>query len=101
MDRRRFITGLAGILGAGYSASILPSGVIMPIRQIISPKPYIISWETPGGFMLASTDGFVKVSELIVFNEPHTPEMTAKMTAWMMQQVGPIPEEPVAWFKYP
>ena len=37
MNRRRFITGMAGILAAGYSASILPSGVIMPVRKVWVP----------------------------------------------------------------
>ena len=37
MNRRRFLTGMAGILAAGYSASVLPSGVIMPIRKLWVP----------------------------------------------------------------
>ena len=31
------MTGMAGILAAGYSASVLPSGVIMPIRKLWVP----------------------------------------------------------------
>ena len=38
MNRRGFLTGMAGILAAGYSASVLPSGVIMPIRKVWVPE---------------------------------------------------------------
>jgi hypothetical protein len=37
MNRRGFLTGMAGILAAGYSASVLPSGVIMPIKKLWTP----------------------------------------------------------------
>ncbi len=42
MNRRGFLTGMAGILGAGYSAAILPSGVIMPIRKLWTPEREIV-----------------------------------------------------------
>ena len=55
MDRRRFLTGMAGILAAGYSASVLPSGVIMPIRKLWTP----IEWEIIDTGGLIYYDGYV------------------------------------------
>ena len=37
MNRRGFLRGMAGILAAGAAPAILPSGIIMPIRTLISP----------------------------------------------------------------
>ena len=48
MNRRRFLTGMAGILAAGYSASVLPSGVIMPIRKLWVPdNEWVVLDELP------------------------------------------------------
>jgi hypothetical protein len=38
MNRREFLTGLAGILGAGVAPAILPSGIIMPIKKLWTPE---------------------------------------------------------------
>ena len=43
MNRRNFITGMAGILAAGYSASVLPSGVIMPVRKLWVPDTITVT----------------------------------------------------------
>ena len=40
--RRRFLTGMAGILATGIAPAVLPSGIIMPIRQIVKPSDHII-----------------------------------------------------------
>ena len=34
MNRRRFLTGMAGILAAGCAPAVLPSGIIMPVRKL-------------------------------------------------------------------
>jgi len=54
MDRRRFITGLAGIFAAGYAPAVLPSGVIMPVRKLWTPA-------LPGGMamMMAQHERYV------------------------------------------
>lgn len=46
MDRRSFLTGIAGILASGVAPAVLPSGVIMPIKKLaILDLPYpIIRW---------------------------------------------------------
>lgn len=36
MDRRGFLKGLAGILAAGVAPAVLPSGIIMPVRRLIT-----------------------------------------------------------------
>ncbi len=46
MNRRNFLRGMAGILSAGYSASVLPGGVIMPIRQLWTPNSYSMTVRT-------------------------------------------------------
>jgi hypothetical protein len=38
MNRRAFLTGMAGILGAGVAPAILPSGIIMPIKRLWTPE---------------------------------------------------------------
>lgn len=42
MNRRNFITGIAGILAAGFAPTVLPSGVIMPIRKLWTPDASFI-----------------------------------------------------------
>lgn len=41
--RRQFMTGIAGMIAAGYGATVLPSGVIMPVKEIWTPNG---SWGT-------------------------------------------------------
>lgn len=36
MNRRNFITGMAGILASGFAPSVVGSGVLMPVRKIIT-----------------------------------------------------------------
>ena len=38
MNRRSFITGMAGILSAGYAPAFVGSSVLMPVRKIWTPK---------------------------------------------------------------
>ena len=38
MNRRRFLTGMAGILAAGYAPAVLPSGIIMPVKRLWIPS---------------------------------------------------------------
>lgn len=49
MDRRGFLRGLAGCFAAAAAPAVLPSGIIMPVRQIIVPPPImpmeIGTWE--------------------------------------------------------
>lgn len=37
MNRREFMTGMAGILAAGVAPAFVGSNILMPIRQIITP----------------------------------------------------------------
>lgn len=39
LPRRKFLTGLAGILASGIAPAVLPSGVIMPVRRLWVPSP--------------------------------------------------------------
>lgn len=49
MDRRGFLRGLAGCFAAAAAPAVLPSGIIMPVRQIVVPPPImpmgIGTWE--------------------------------------------------------
>ena len=38
MNRRSFITGIAGILAAGYAPAFVGSNVLMPVRKIWTPE---------------------------------------------------------------
>lgn len=38
MNRRGFLKGMAGILAAGVAPAVLPSGVIMPVRNLWTPR---------------------------------------------------------------
>ena len=38
MNRRSFITGMAGILSAGYAPAFVGSSVLMPVKKIWTPK---------------------------------------------------------------
>ena len=40
MDRRRFLTGLAGILAAGAAPAVVRAGSLMRVRPIILPQYY-------------------------------------------------------------
>ena len=59
MNRRGFLTGMAGILAAGYAPSVLPSGIIMPIRKLWTPPKEIIISE----FALKALD----ISDMAIF----------------------------------
>ena len=37
MNRRNFITGMAGILSAGYAPAFVGSSVLMPVKKIWTP----------------------------------------------------------------
>jgi hypothetical protein len=54
MNRRGFLTGMAGILAAGYSASVLPSGVIMPVKALLVPKYEV----NPSGMEILMSGGY-------------------------------------------
>lgn len=47
MDRRNFISGLAGILASGFAPASVASGVLMPVRRIVVPYTYSISPRAP------------------------------------------------------
>ena len=38
MNRRRFLTGMAGMLAAGVAPAVLPSGIIMPVKKLLVPS---------------------------------------------------------------
>lgn len=38
MSRRRFLKGMAGILATGLAPAVLPSGIIMPVRELWVPE---------------------------------------------------------------
>jgi dUTPase len=42
MNRRRFLTGIAGMLAAGQAAAILPASSIMRVKAIVLPDTYRI-----------------------------------------------------------
>lgn len=46
MNRRNFITGLAGILAAGYAPASITSGVLMPARKVWTPPPVEVLIQT-------------------------------------------------------
>lgn len=43
MNRRSFITGMAGILAAAAAPAVLPSGIIMPVRKLWTPSTQIVT----------------------------------------------------------
>lgn len=43
MNRRGFLTGMAGILAAGVAPAAVGSNILMPIRQIIKPPEFEIA----------------------------------------------------------
>lgn len=43
MNRRNFITGMAGILASGFAPAVIGSGVLMPVRKIFVPPPLSIN----------------------------------------------------------
>ena len=70
MDRRGFLKGMAGILASGIAPAALPSGIIMPIRQIIVPQSLYIT----GTQILATQETVIDVrraaeEELRIFVE--------------------------------
>lgn len=38
MNRRGFLKGMAGILAAGVAPALIPSGILMPVRQLWTPS---------------------------------------------------------------
>ena len=40
MNRRSFITGVAGILSAGYAPAFVGSSVLMPVKKIWTPVEF-------------------------------------------------------------
>jgi hypothetical protein len=80
MNRRGFLTGMAGILAAGVAPAAVGSNILMPIRQIAVAPPIeiaglqtevalthdvvgILSWfeKRPGGVWERKTRGIIPV----------------------------------------
>jgi len=38
MNRRSFLTGMAGILAAGSAQWVVQSGILMPVRKVWTPE---------------------------------------------------------------
>jgi hypothetical protein len=86
MQRR----GLLGMFAAGVGASILPSGIIMPIRSIIQPLPLSgtrtgrITLPAPAGgawksVKVSGASPFIGVGSFITFaGDPNRYEVTEK-----------------------
>lgn len=47
MNRRSFITGMAGILASGTAPAVIGSGVLMPVRTIWRPADKLSFAELP------------------------------------------------------
>ena len=59
MNRRGFLTGMAGILAAGYAPSVLPSGIIMPIRKLLLPEDFGYTMTIIAEPFVINKNGFV------------------------------------------
>lgn len=48
MNRRGFLAGMAGILATGVAPAVIPSGILMPVRQLWTPTPIsgasVVAW---------------------------------------------------------
>ena len=51
MNRRSFITGMAGILSAGYAPALVGSSVLMPVRKL-----NLIADGPPSGLEMSDDD---------------------------------------------
>jgi hypothetical protein len=45
LSRRGFLGGLAGILAAGVAPAAVGSGILMPVRQVIAPRPDVLTYD--------------------------------------------------------
>lgn len=102
MERRTFLRGMASILAAGVSPAVLPSGVIMPIKKLITPEWKVINSVFDGKTSYGKTSfSNLIVKEMLVYEAEHDQETREKITEWMANCDGQPPNDPVAWFRYP
>jgi hypothetical protein len=57
MDRRVFLTGMAGILASGFAPAAIGSSVLMPVRRPLAPLrwEFVLPWSFEGTTVIAQS----------------------------------------------
>jgi hypothetical protein len=85
MNRRHFLTGLAGILASGVAPAVLPAGSIMRVKSILLPGDDF-DWESYSVVIdpwhgLRWTDEEIAVIKRIQAENPRRPTLTINRLA--------------------
>ena len=87
MNRRGL---LRGILAAGMAPVIVKAEILMPVKTIVNPYPWIEPWYAPAGLMRGKTKSFQTIDEVAWHDGGESKTITLPDSLFMTGELGVI-----------